>query len=153
MFKLTQTDDYEELRKFFIVNELEVSEEEGPVPTDIVKCWRMTDESFDEPKLIGGVVLARREGEYIIDGIATDSGYRKQHLGKRLLAEAVAEVKRAAGTRIFLVARAPGFFRTQGFERIPKEGAPDFFECLTCPQFEVSCHPEVMKLDLPGGEI
>ena len=25
--------------------------------------------------------------------------------------------------------------------------APNFFECLTCPQYGKNCHPEVMKLD------
>ena len=150
MIKLNETGDYEELRKFFIENELEVSEEEGPVPTDIVKCWRMTDDDGSSEKLIGGIVLAKREGEFIIDGIAVDKDYRKLKLGKEMLDKAIEEVKAASGKSISLVARAPGFFRTQGFENVPKENAPNFFECLTCPQFEVSCFPEVMKLKIGG---
>jgi len=147
MFNLKQTDDYEELKKLFIENELEVSDEDV-VPTDLVKCWKLTDESGEIPVLIGGIVLAKREGEYIIDGIAVDKGFRKQNFGKLLLDKAIEEVRRVSGSGIYLVARAPGFFRTQGFETTPKESAPNFFECLTCPQFEISCHPEVMKINL-----
>jgi ribosomal protein S18 acetylase RimI-like enzyme len=145
--KLTQTDDYEELSKFFIENELEFSEED-PVPTDLVKCWKLVDVSEAAPKLIGGVVLAKRQGEFIIDGIAIHPEYRKQKLGKMLLDKAIAEVLELSGNSIYLVARAPGFFRTQGFENVPKENAPLFFECFTCPQYGISCHPEVMKLSI-----
>ena len=37
---------------------------------------------------------------------------------------------------------------TSGFVTVPREEAPNFFECLTCPQYGVDCHPEVMRLDL-----
>lgn len=146
-FKLTETEDYVELRDFFIENELEVSEEE-PVPTDAVKSWRLADENGESEKLVGGITLAKREGEFIIDGIAVDQAYRKHKLGGVLLDKAVDTVKSLSGERIYLVARAPGFFRTKGFETVPREEAPTFFECLTCPQYGVNCHPEVMKLDL-----
>ena len=141
--KLTETDDYDELCAFFIKNELEFSEED-PVPTDLVKSWRLTDEGEKPPKLIGGVVLAKRQGEFIIDGIAVDPEYRELKLGKMLLDAAVSEVHALSGTGIYLVARAPGFFRTQGFERVSEEEAPLFFECQTCPQYNVTCKPEIM---------
>ena len=151
MIKLTQTDDYAGLTKLFIENELEVSDEE-PVPTDVVKAWKIVDENAagdaNPPKLIGGIILSKREGEFIIDGIAVDPGYRKQRLGESLLGKAVEEIRRVSGDRLYLVARAPGFFRTQGFETVAKENAPYFFECLTCPQYGASCHPEVMKLEI-----
>ena len=142
-YKIYVTDEYEKLVPFFIENELEFTDEDmEEVPTDLVKCWKMTDE---DGKLIGGFVLAKREGEYICDGIAVDPAYRKAHLGKALLEEGMEEVKKLGGDSMYLVARAPGFFRKQGFETIAREDAPNFFECLTCPQYGVSCHPEVMK--------
>jgi len=143
-FKLMETDDYEALCALFIKNELEFSKED-PVPTDLVKSWRLIDEGETPPKLIGGIVLAKRQGEFIIDGIAVEPAYRELKLGKMLLDAAVSEVRALSGTGIFLVARAPGFFRTQGFENVPKEDAPLFFECLTCPQYSVTCNPEVMR--------
>ena len=143
--KLEVTNDNEALQELFIKNELEFSEED-PVPTDLVKSWRIVDESKVPPKLIGGLMLAKRQGDFIIDGIAVEPEYRKQNLGKKLLDEAIKEVKALSGDSIYLVARAPGFFRTQGFETVQKEDAPFFYECLTCPQFGVSCFPEIMKL-------
>jgi N-acetylglutamate synthase-like GNAT family acetyltransferase len=91
-------------------------------------------------------VLARREGAFIIDGIAAEPEYRAHKLGKRLLAFAADEAKARGGRELFLVARAPGFFRKQGFVTVPREGAPTFFECFTCPQYNKSCFPEVMRL-------
>jgi len=143
--KLEVTNDNEALQELFIKNELEFSEED-PVPTDLVKSWRIVDANETPEKLIGGLMLAKRQGDFIIDGIAIEPEYRKHNLGKKLLDEAIKEVKALSGDSIYLVARAPGFFRTQGFETVQKEDAPFFYECLTCPQFGVSCYPEIMKL-------
>ena len=145
MIKIAETNDYEELKKFFIKNGLEAGEDD-PVPPGLVKCWKMTDEGADPPKLIGGIVLAVREGEFIIDGIAVDPDYRGQDAGTALLALAIEQAGLSGGERIYLVARAPGFFRTRGFKTVPRENAPEFFECNSCPQYGTTCFPEVMKL-------
>jgi ribosomal protein S18 acetylase RimI-like enzyme len=160
---ISETEDYGALVAMFIENGLEFSDEEGsdgyPVPTDIVKCWK-AEEMFadhdDAPgsagggalagRLIGGCVLALRESSFIIDGIAVEPGYRELRLGKKLLEIAVGEAKSRGANELFLVARAPGFFRKQGFVTIPRDGAPNFFECFTCPQYNASCFPEVMLL-------
>lgn len=143
MIEIKTTEDYEKLVPFFIENELEFSQEDL-VPTDLVKCW----EAVDGDKLIGGFVLAKRENEFICDGIAVHPEYRKMELGRALLRLGIEETLKQGGKRMFLVARAPGFFRTEGFETVEREEAPEFFECLTCPQYGKTCHPEVMKLDL-----
>ncbi len=146
-FTMRQTEDYEKLVPFFIENELEFSEEE-PVPTDIVKCWEVVH--GDDQHLMAALVLAKREGEFIIDGIAVEPIYRKLKIGKILLDKAVEEALSQGGSGIYLVARAPEFFRKYGFQTVPREDAPNFFECLTCPQYGKTCHPEVMKLDFQG---
>lgn len=159
-FKISVTDDYDKLVPFFIENELEFSEEE-PVPTDLVKCWEITEGTGEIPetsskdgiigeygRLIGGFVLAKREGEFIVDGIAIAPEYRKLRLGKELLMRGIEETLRCGGKRIYLVARAPEFFRKNGFVTVERSEAPEFFECLTCPQYGKTCHPEVMKLEL-----
>ena len=143
MIEIRSTDDYESLVPFFIENELEFSEDE-PVPTDIVKCWKVTSEG----KLIGGFVLANRNDEFICDGIAVDEEYRNMELGRALLKLGTEETVMRGGQRIYLVARTPGFFRREGFETVEREEAPEFFECFTCPQYGNTCHPEVMKKDL-----
>ena len=160
-YVITTTDDYERLVPFFVANDLEFPDEEDyEVPTDLVQCWKVTEGAQPEPdedsaeykidrhRLIGGFVLAERQGEFIVDGIAVDPEYRKEKLGKALLDLGIAETRKRGGKRIFLVARAPGFFRKSGFVTVPREEAPNFLECLTCPQYGVDCHPEVMRLDL-----
>lgn len=138
------TDDMDTLNEFFEANDLEVSDAE-PVETNVIKAWKATDEA---DKLIGGICLAYREGEYIIDGIAIDGSMRGKRLGERLLNLAIEEVKSRKGEKIFLVARAPGFFKTQGFEIISDKEAPLFYECAGCPQYKVDCFPEIMSLEV-----
>jgi N-acetylglutamate synthase-like GNAT family acetyltransferase len=159
---ISETDAYDALVEMFIRNGLEFSAEDE-VPTDLVKCWEVMElfanaerSAADPPanaappatgRLIGGCVLALREGAFIIDGIAVEPEYRVHKLGKKLLELAVGEAKARGGREIFLVARAPEFFRKQGFVTVPRAGAPTFFECFTCPQYSVSCFPEVMRLE------
>jgi amino-acid N-acetyltransferase len=138
-------EEYQNLMVFFEANHLEVDAEEA-VPTDVIRTWKITPAGSNT--LVGAIALARRQGEYIIDGIAVDETYRKTNIGKTLLDEAISVVKARGGKRIYLVARAPGFFRKSGFETIPRDAAPMFFECLTCPQYGVDCHPEVMLMEV-----
>ena len=143
---ISETEDYEKLVPFFIENELEFTEEDAEeVPTDVVKCWQITDA---DGRLVGGFVLALREGEYICDGIAIDNSLRGTGLGSQMLKLGLEETVKRGGERMFLVARAPEFFRRNGFVTVPRQEAPNFFECLTCPQYGISCHPEVMRFDI-----
>ena len=145
-YQINETEEYEKLVSFFIENELEFTEEDAEeVPTDLVKCWQITDEGNN---LLGAFVLAKREGEFICDGIAIDEELRGTGLGTKLLRLGLDETIRLGGTRMYLVARAPEFFRKNGFVTVPRQEAPNFFECLTCPQYGVSCHPEVMRIEL-----
>ena len=143
-YLISETEEYGKLVPFFIENELEFTEEDAEeVPTDLVKCWQITDE---EGRLVGAFALARREDEFICDGIAIDESLRGTGLGTKLLELGIEETIKQGGRRMYLVARAPEFFRKNGFETVPREEAPNFFECLTCPQCGVTCHPEVMRI-------
>lgn len=144
-YNIAETDEYAKLVEFMIANQLEFTEEDAEeVPTDLVKCWEITDSAGN---LIGGFVLAKRQGEYICDGIAVDGSRRGENLGTELLNKGIEETKSLGGRSMYLVARAPEFFRKNGFVTIPREEAPNFFECLTCPQYGKTCHPEVMKIE------
>ena len=143
-FRMQSTDEYERLVKFFVENELEFNGDEE-VDTDIIKCWKVT---HTDDVLIAGCVLAKRQGQYIIDGIAVIQLFRKFGIGKILMDKAIKEVKARGGDKLFLVARAPGFFKTMGFETVQPEDAPVFFECAQCPQYNVKCFPEIMKLEI-----
>jgi len=141
---IQETDNYKELLQFFIDNELEY--ESGEIaPDDLIKCYSARGE---DGRLLGGCVLALREGRYICDGIATDPSIRGRNIGKRLLKKIVDEAHKRGADALYLVARAPDFYRKNGFVAIPREEAPSFFECFTCSQYLTSCQPEVMKLAL-----
>lgn len=142
--KMSQTDEYERLTKFFADNEMEFDGEEE-VDTDVVRRYKVTIEG---DKLVGGVVLAKREGRYIIDGIAVDPEYRKHKIGKIMLKKVIEVTGELGGKEIYLVARAPGFFKKYGFVPEDAKRAPNFFECRYCPQYGVTCHPEILKLTL-----
>jgi len=141
---IRETENYNELVELFIKNGLEFSEDEPVETTDILKCW----EARKENKLIGGCVLANRQGKYIIDGIAVEPEFRKGDLGSKLLHCAINYLKEKKASELYLVARAPGFFKTQGFKTVPREDAPNFFECFGCDQYQKTCFPEVMVLHL-----
>ncbi len=143
-FTIQSTDEYERLVKFFVENQLEFDGDEE-VDTDIVKCWKVTQEG---DYLVAGCVLALREGKYIIDGIAVDKPLRKTGIGKIMVDKVIKEVKSRSGDGVYLVARAPEFFRKLGFKTVAPSNAPNFFECKQCPQYGVSCHPEVMSLEI-----
>ena len=145
---IIQTEDYEGLIPMFIEQGLEFGEEEE-VPTDVLRCWRAED---GEGRLVGGAVLALREGEYICDGIATTPEARSAGLGKALLQKLTDEVTSRGGDSIYLVARAPEFFRKQGFNTIERDDAPNFFECFSCSQYQKTCFPEVMLLEMKMNE-
>jgi amino-acid N-acetyltransferase len=140
---ISETTEYDELVDLFIRSDLEFSKEE-PVSTDIIMGYK----AVDGEKLIGGCILAKREGEFIIDGIAVESDYGKTGVGSMLLEKAMEFARGLGGQDLFLVARAPEFFRKHNFQTIEREKGPLFFECYTCPQYNKTCFPEVMKRTL-----
>lgn len=141
---ISETQDYDRLVEMFIRHDLEFSLDE-PLPTNLIKCWKAEDENG---KLIGGSVLATRGGEYIIDGIATEAEYRNEKLGSKLLQLALEEARARGGKEVFLVAKIPGFFKKHGFKEIPATDVPLLFDCLSCPQYQKTCFPETMKLEI-----
>ena len=142
--RMESTTEYERLVQFFVKQGLEYDEDEKDF-SNVIHAWKITQTG---DYLVAGCVLAQREGRYIIDGIAVDKPMRKTGIGKILVDKVISEVKERGGDSIYLVARAPGFFKKLGFTVINPTEAPNFFECKQCPQYRVSCHPEVMKLEI-----
>ena len=142
----TDEGEYEELTAFGTKNGLEwTRDEDEEVPTDLVQCYKIVTET-GSLSAIG--ILALRESQYVLDGIAVDPAYRHLKLGSLILSKVIEETKRLGGKVLYLVAKAPNFFRANGFQTIDPEDAPNFFECKYCPQYGISCQPEVMRKDL-----
>ena len=143
--EIVVTDEYMKLMDLFLRNDLEIPDEDE-VPTDTVKCWKAIDPADYE--MVGGCVLAKREGRYICDGIATDERVRGLRVGEKLLFTMLDEARSLGADELYLVSRAPGFFARYDFVSIPRDDAPTFFECFSCPQCNTTCFPEVMKRSL-----
>lgn len=139
-FNIQVTYEHDMLNPFYAENDLEIAEDE-PVSTDTLKSWIIRNDDT----ITGACTLAFRKGEYIIDGIALAPESRGCGAGTELLKTAEQEVKKRGGTRIYLVARTPEFFRANGYETVERSDAPEFFECFGCDQYNVSCFPEVMR--------
>lgn len=146
-YRIVTTEDHESLNHFYYKNDLEISEDD-PVGTDAILSWVL----LEDERLAGAATLALRQDEYIIDGIAISPDYRGGGRGTALLSAVIEEVRKRGGSRIYLVARAPEFFRDSGFETVEREDAPEFFECFGCDQYNVRCFPEVMRYTLEGKD-
>lgn len=140
---ILESNRYAQIIKLFIENDLEFSEKDKQIPDTVLKYW----EAIEDEKLIGGCVLGMRESVYVLEGIATDADYRNKRVGKQLLCEAITHLKTIGAKKLYLCARAPGFFKTQGFLTIDREDAPNF-GCMNCGQFGIKCFPEVMMKNL-----
>ena len=143
--KRATEDEYPELVQFFMDNGLEYGDEDKyDTDTDTIATYKVV--YGDE--LAGAVCLGKRDGEFIIDGIAVKEEYRKNKLGKMLLDKAISTAKDEGADSIYLNARAPGFYKRYGFKTVEADKAPFFYECLDCEQYGKTCHPEIMKYDI-----
>ena len=140
---LKETDEYGEIRDFFIENGLEFNEEEDK-GTEILHVYKITH--GDEEHLVGAVSLARRKGELVINGMAVEKIYRKMKIGSILL-QKVEEIvnEELGGGIIYLAAKVPGFYKKNDYETIDIKDAPDIFTCQTCPLQGKECFPAIMK--------
>lgn len=138
--RVIETGRYMELVPLFKESGLEIHIE-GDAPPSMVTCWRAEDE---EGHLVGGVSIEYKGGEFVIGDIAVKENLRGQDIGTLLIDTAMRRIKAVGGERIYLVAKAPKFFEKFGFTYLTPEEAPDIFNCKTCDQLGVSCHPEFM---------
>lgn len=114
----------------------------GDGPPAMITCWRAEDE---EGRLVGGISIERKGGEFVIGDIAVREDLRKSKIGTALMETAMTRIASLGGEQIYLVAKAPKFFEKFGFTYLTPQEAPDIFNCKTCDQLGVSCHPEFMK--------
>jgi N-acetylglutamate synthase-like GNAT family acetyltransferase len=136
--------DYNSLKEFFIENGLEY--DDGKVDDRIVCSWQIRE--GPKQSIVAGALLIKSKGEFILDGIAVSQSCRKNRKGSLLLGEVIKKVRQMGGRRIYLTAKVPDFFRKAGFETISFQDGPDYFDCLSCPQYGKKCRPEVMVLEV-----
>lgn len=98
---------------------------------------------------VGAITICREEDDFILDEVAVVLDREKQGIGTILVNNAINHIKRQYGERkVYLVAKNPAVFKSIGFNIIQRDEAPSFSECFTCPDFQKSCFPEIMLMDL-----
>lgn len=124
------------LAAFYRASGLEVSED---ISADNHPVSTLT--ALLDGELVGAATLSERGGIMILDYIAVLPAYRRQRIG----AELVARLTAGRGP-VYLVARAPSFFRSLGFLPFtPPTGHPaDTADCRDCPQYGKDCRPVPM---------
>lgn len=142
--KIKEINEFHDLVVFFMNNRLEIEPGDEEIK-NFIKGWEIKDD--EDSHIIAGAALAYIDDKYVLNGIAVEEGLRAEGLGRRLLAKVIKEVKSRGGSRLYLVARAPEFFRKNKFLNDTRGEAPDF-DCSQCPQRGVDCFPEIMFIDV-----
>ncbi|HHU70172.1 MAG TPA: GNAT family N-acetyltransferase [Thermoanaerobacterales bacterium] len=145
-FRIEHTEDYNVLEELFIKSGIEVGNE--PIVTEKLKCWKAVHDHGGVGTLIGGAILGKRGAYYVVDGIAVEPEYRKMKIGTIMLDKLVEYAKEIGIKKLWLMAKAPGFFKNYGFATVKREDAPNIFGCFNCDRYGKDCKPEPMVLDL-----
>ena len=145
--RMESTTEDERLVQFGIKQGLEYDEDEIRDYSDIVGAWKITQPG---DFLIGGCMLAKEEGHFVIKAVAVDPVLRKFGLGRILVKKAMEKARELGAEEVILIGRAPEFYRKLNFETVEPEDSPLEFECLECPQYRVSCFPEIMRKSIPA---
>ncbi len=135
--KFLKEPHHEKLTDFYKKNGLEI--ENG---------WSRTGGAFfslyaeENGQIAGAATFAKRFGVTLLDYIAVDPALRKNGLGKMLFFTALKEAP--AVKSIYLIAKAPGFFKAIGCQY--DDSMPRLLaECIQCPQYKKECAPAVMR--------
>ncbi len=145
--QITRTEAFYPLQELFHRNGLEIDLSQTQPPETLLACWEGRD---SQGARVGAVKLELRAGEYVIGGIAVEEPWRRTKVGGRLLETALEECAHRGARQVVLVAKVPAFFKTFGFYPVSMEDYRAVTKCHACLQRGVSCHPEMLRLDLPG---
>ena len=136
---IIETKDYEIFNTFAKKFDLETSGLK-----DYFKAWV----AISDDKNIGGISLKRRGKTYLLDIIAVDKKYQKLGLGKKLMLILLRYLKKEKIPKIYVNTKIPNFFKKFNFRKIPRSKSPKFSDCWNCPQYNKTCFPTHMVLEL-----
>lgn len=102
---------------------------------------------FVDDTLVGCAALKVKEGLYTVECLAVSEEYRGRGLGRSLIGMIEAEAIAKSANQIWALARAPGFFIRNGYRQMDPEspGGPSMKGCATCPQFNNTCKPAIVR--------
>jgi amino-acid N-acetyltransferase len=121
-------------------------EDEGRDDEGILAAWG----AFDGDRLVGSICLERQLDLDTVNWMAVDEDYRRRGIAAALYAELERAALERGMRRLWVTARAPGFFLIQGFEPVSSGPERDALlgGCLDCAQYGRECRPEALTKPL-----
>lgn len=144
-FNMYPTTEYDRLLDYFRSNGMVYEKDLPLIIPHFIKAYKLTQ---GEDFLIGGIILGKREGKYILDGIAVDKIFRKYGLGRILVNKVIEEVKKEGGHSLYLITKVPEFYLKQGFTFLDDfNEVHNIFNCEGCSKYNKDCNEKLMKID------
>ena len=151
LVQIARTDDLAAVRRLGVACGLEDS---GRRDEQIEAAWG----AFAGERLVGAIVLERNQGLDAVNWMAVDGAYRRRGIAGRLCAALEREALARGVTRLWVTARAPAFFLSQGYAAAPAgdEWGILMGECPRCAQLGRGCEPQALTKRIddsgpPGG--
>jgi GNAT superfamily N-acetyltransferase len=145
--ELTQDAELDELRRIGV----EAGLEPGDREEDVTAAWG----AFEDAELVGGIALETLHGLDLIGWLVVDERRQGNGIGRRLLATLEDYARRRGVVELWATARAPGFFMRSGYTVAGGGAEREILlpGCFTCDQYQISCHPKVVKKDLQASSV
>ncbi|MCX6372898.1 MAG: GNAT family N-acetyltransferase [Actinobacteria bacterium] len=124
-------------------------EDSGRDEEQIEAAWG----AFDGESLVGAIVLERNQGLETVNWMAVDDAYRRRGIAGRLYAALEREALDRGITRLWVTARTPAFFVSQGYDAAVEGAERDILlgECPRCSQFGRGCTPQALMKRIDHG--
>jgi len=132
-------EDLAAMRRLGVANGIE---DEGRDDKSVVAAWG----AFAGDRLVGALCLERQGELDTPNWLAVDERYRGCGVAAALYTELEREAVARDLHRLWVTARAPGFFLAQGFEPVAAGPERDALlgGCLECEQFGRECEPQAL---------
>ena len=117
-------------------------EDSGRGDEQIQAAWG----AFDGVRLVGAIVLETNRGLDTANWMAVDDHYRRRGIASRLYAALEREAQTRGITRLWVTARNPAFFLSQGYGAVAESYERGILmgECPNCEQFGHGCEPRAL---------
>ncbi len=137
--------DFEAMRRLGVACGLE---DAGRDDETIIAAWG----AYDGDRLVGGLALEKLGELDTANWLAVDDAYRRRGVAASLYAALEREARARGMRRLWVTARAPGFFLAQGYELAPAGVERDTLlgGCLDCGQYGRGCEPMALSKRLEG---
>ena len=143
-WQITKTGNYHALAMLFKACGLDVKIEETP-PEGVLSMWACTAKPGE---LLGGAVLQKINGRFILKDLAVREDRREEGIGMALMETALQEAKHCGAREIWGCAKVPAYYTEKGWQIVPDGEAPVISDCQSCGQYLNVCFPRIIKKSL-----